>query len=293
MLPESAPWPIGDTDFFTGDGEGGLRIKALREEFKERYMVGFFSTPEEAATEVMAAIFRTEFSEQLAVDARAASPVIAAPTPHDATRARPREGFPNLWTPGDVLRVRFLDGAEELVHRVAEVGAEWSRYANLSFEFGDDPDAEVRISFQQPGSWSYTGTDCLNTDLTEPTMNFGWLLRETPGDEVSRAVLHEFGHLLGLLHEHQNPSRPDLWNKEAVREYYAGPPNNWTAEQVEQLVFKTWSPDLFPFPKPFDPDSIMVFPIPNEFTAGDFEIGWNRRLSQGDIEFSSKLYPFE
>lgn len=44
--------------------------------------------------------------------------------------------------------------------------------------------------------------------------------------------------------------------------------------------------------KPFDAKSIMAFPIPSNFTNGDFEIGVNQALSDGDKDFAGALYPF-
>ncbi|WP_437321271.1 matrixin family metalloprotease [Sorangium sp. So ce385] len=36
-------------------------------------------------------------------------------------------------------------------------------------------------------------------------MNFGWLTLESTQADVESVVLHEFGHALGLIHEHQHP----------------------------------------------------------------------------------------
>jgi hypothetical protein len=35
-----------------------------------------------------------------------------------------------------------------------------------------------------------------------------------------RVVLHEFGHVLGLQHEHQNPNAGIKWKLKAVEDYY-------------------------------------------------------------------------
>ena len=35
----------------------------------------------------------------------------------------------------------------------------------------------------------------------------------------------------------------------------------------------------------------MEYPIDNELTKGDFEVGFNRELSQIDKDFISKTYP--
>ncbi|MCB0126308.1 MAG: hypothetical protein KDE58_28820 [Caldilineaceae bacterium] len=195
-----------------------------------------------------------------------------------------------LWQPGRTLRVCFLDGDAAVQGRIATFAQEWSRYANLQFLFGNDPDAEIRISFAQAGSWSYIGTDALAVTKDQPTMNFGWLTSATPDEEYARVVIHEFGHAIGCIHEHQNPATNVPWNKEAVYAYYAGPPNNWSRQQTDVNLFTRYSATLTQFSR-FDRDSIMLYPIPNEFTKGDFAVGWNRALSPQDQQFAATLYP--
>ena len=50
-------------------------------------------------------------------------------------------------------------------------------------------------------SWSKVGTDGVPVDMSKPTM----VLRLYKGktDYNSHVVMHEFGHILGLEHEHQ------------------------------------------------------------------------------------------
>ncbi len=195
-----------------------------------------------------------------------------------------------LWQPGRILRVRFLDGDPQVQARIAPFADQWSEHANVTFQFGNDPDAEIRISFQNQGSWSYLGTDALVIPQNQPTMNFGWLTLATPNDEYQRVVVHEFGHALGCIHEHQNPVNDIPWDREAVYRYYQGPPNYWSREQVDINLFTRYEADITQF-SAFDPKSIMLYPIPNEFTKGDFEIGWNHSLSANDKQFISTLYP--
>ena len=76
--------------------------------------------------------------------------------------------------------------------KVVAVWPEWSEHANIHFEHSKDLDAEIRISFLQPGSWSYIGTDGLMVPLDKPTMNFGWLTPTTNDAEYQRVVLHEY-----------------------------------------------------------------------------------------------------
>jgi hypothetical protein len=195
-----------------------------------------------------------------------------------------------LWKPGRVLKVRFLDGDAIIQERLQPFAHEWEKYANIKFEFGNDPKAEIRISFKQTGSWSYLGTDALTILPNQPTMNFGWLTKSTALDEYSRVVTHEFGHALACIHEHQNPSTNIPWDKEKVYKYYQGPPNNWSRAQVDTNLFTRYGADITQFSE-FDKDSIMLYPIPNDFTIGDFEVGWNKVLSAVDKQYVGTLYP--
>lgn len=192
-----------------------------------------------------------------------------------------------------MLRARFLNGTPKQRQFVERFTLIWTAYANIRFEFGDDQDAEIRVSFKEPGSWAYQGTDALTIPPTEPTANFGWINDDTPATEADFTILHEFGHVLGLYHEHQNPLAKIPWKKDVVYKAYDGPPNYWDHATVDHLLFNKYDRKFFPFEKPFDPGSIMAFPIPSEFTDGDFEIGQNRTLSQGDKEFIARLYPHE
>jgi hypothetical protein len=194
------------------------------------------------------------------------------------------------WAPNDGIRISFMDGDLLLRERVKTRALEWTKHANLTFLFGTDPDAEIRISFRQRGSWSFIGTQCHNIPLGKPTMNYGWLTPNTPDEEVSRVVLHEFGHALGCIHEHQSPGGGIKWNKPVVEAYYKGPPNKWNPAQVEQNLFKPYAEDLTVHTE-LDPDSIMMYPIPKAFTLNNFEVGMNRKLSPTDIDYISQQYP--
>ena len=196
----------------------------------------------------------------------------------------------NKWTPGQTLHVRFLDGDPIVQQKIEVVAHQWSQYVNIQFAFGNDPDAEIRISCQPGGSWSYMGTDALTIDKNQPTMNYGWLHPDTPDEEYSRVVLHEFGHALGCIHEHQHPEAGIPWNRDAVYRYYMGPPNNWTKEGVDSNLFTQYSKDVTQFSQ-FDTQSIMLYPIPKELTTNGFEVGWNTQLSETDKAFMGEMYP--
>lgn len=196
------------------------------------------------------------------------------------------------WAPGRTIHVRFLDG-ERVVHaRVEACALQWTEHANIRFDFGADPDAEIRVSFRPGGSWSAIGMDALDVPPGEPTVNLGWVGPDTSDEEVAQVVLHEFGHVLGCIHEHQNPAAEIPWDEPAVFRYYSGWPNYWTADDVQRNVFARYSRGRTQFTR-FDPSSIMVYPIPDEHTIGDYAVGFNPTLSKTDAAFIGIVYPFE
>lgn len=211
------------------------------------------------------------------------------PEQHFSTKA----AFPNAskWQPGDVITLRFLGGSPALQKRVRDVAREWEQYANLTLSFIEAGPAQIRIAFVQGnGSWSYIGTDCKSiTDESRPTMNYGWLTDASADDEVRRVVLHEFGHAIGLIHEHQNPKGGIRWNKPAVIHDLSGPPNNWNAATIENNMFRKYD-DVDA--TNVDATSIMMYPIPASWTEnGYFSAGLNSRLSDSDKQKTAEVYP--
>jgi serralysin len=200
--------------------------------------------------------------------------------------------LPHLrWENGKTLRVRFLDGDPVVQSKVEQIAHQWSQFANIKFGFGNDPNAEIRISFQRKGSWSQLGTNALKvTNPNEPTMNFGWLKADTPDDEYSRVVLHEFGHALGFEHEHKHPDAGINWNKQAVLDYFSQS-NGWNEQEIESNVLQAASRDATQFSS-FDRDSIMIYAIPATLTNDGFSVGWNKELSETDKQFAQKVYQF-
>ena len=120
-------------------------------------------------------------------------------------------------------------------------------------------------------------------------MNFGWIDANSSEEDLRSVVLHEFGHALGLIHEHQNPIAGIHWNREAVIRELSGPPNNWSVEEIEFNVLKPASPDDVEA-TPKDVNSIMMYPIPKSWTTDDFSAGFNSDLSEEDKKFIRRQY---
>ncbi len=194
-----------------------------------------------------------------------------------------------LWNNGQTLRVKFLNGSDYVKNKVREYAIQWENHANIHFDFVASGDAEIRITFNRGGSWSKVGTDALSVAQDRATMNFGWFDENTSESSFSRTTIHEFGHALGIKHEHQNPTVGIKWNKEKV--YADMAESGWDKAKVDHNIFRKYSRDHTEYCN-HDPASLMNYSIPNSWTTDDFEVPYNTVLSEGDKNFVSLLYPF-
>ena len=196
------------------------------------------------------------------------------------------------WKSADLITIAFMSGDEALKNRVRDTAKRWvaPTLANLRFVFDDTADADIRISFDRgDGSWSTVGTTCRRVPKAKATMNFGWIDANSAEDELRSVVLHEFGHALGLIHEHQSPVGGFKWNRQAVIDELSGPPNNWPVEEIEFNVLDPASPDDVTATT-MDPNSIMMYPIPASWTTDGSSTGFNSDLSPIDEKFIKKQY---
>lgn len=207
------------------------------------------------------------------------------PTVRSGNSTRAVIFFRKLWINGSTLRVRFMGGTPSQQAVAKEQAGWWTEHANLKFDFNNAPDAEIRVAFDpNDGAWSFLGTDCRDIPSDQPTMNLGFLDGGT--------AAHEFGHAIGLGHEHQNPAGGIEWNDEVVIRDLGGPPNFWPPEQVRHNVIEKYSVDQIRGTE-FDPDSIMLYFFPASWTQSGQGTKANDVLSALDTSFiaSAQAYP--
>ncbi|ABA72840.1 peptidase M12 [Pseudomonas fluorescens] len=204
-------------------------------------------------------------------------------------RKRSVVNYSKLWANGRTLKIAFMD-APDADHktRIINAARKWLAYINLTFEFVEDLKGDIRIATRNNDNSSMLGTDALLIHPDHPTMNLG-VKPEHPDFET--IVIHEFGHALGALHEHQHPQANIPWDKPKVYEFYRNREMNpLTHEQVDRNLFATFD-TLDAIYTNYDRRSIMHHPVSNDLTIGNWEVPTNRKISKKDKQLMKLLYP--
>ena len=199
-----------------------------------------------------------------------------------------------MWWAGASITVGFPPGVSSLIReKVKKYAKEWETFANIRFVFiNDGSQAMVKVGFKQDGtSWSWMGRKVLVNPNNAKTMNLGWLDELTDEAEFKRVVTHEFGHVLGFIHEHQSPNAGMHWDSAKVYSYFMGDPNNWSKEKIDYNIFEKYS-KLSTNSSAYDTLSIMHYFFPAGLTTDSISFPQNYGLSELDKSFAGQVYPY-
>lgn len=214
------------------------------------------------------------------------------------------------WRPGQTLKVCFKAGSAGAHQRVMRVAREWMEHANIAFDFEEngaprrcaqDGSEDIKIDFINfNGWWSAYGIISRQRD---PSMNLQFFGVDTPvfangqpvpEAEMRRTILHEFGHALGMMHEHQSPAAGCDQEIDWQAAYAMGKGMGWDREQVHAQMRAFTEIAEFNMTQ-VDRKSIMHYSLPpNLFRAGAGSKCWvpeNNDLSEQDRRFIAAIYP--
>lgn len=229
-----------------------------------------------------------------------------------------------LWAPGQTLGVSFLGTPDPAFKQyVHDTACEWLKYANLEFELREDNDKSAQIRIRTDGpmmlNQSILGNgqaeDDGSTMTLDPRLHHVLTYARTPDGEdvtidaqtralalkmISGTVLHEFGHALGLHHEHLHPDANIPWDKDALRSNLMAqrPQGEMTDDDYAASIDRALEMNYFQGPEPgerillhYDRTSIMHYEVAQSDTLGDWEQAPNHELSAKDRQIIASLYP--
>lgn len=210
------------------------------------------------------------------------------------------------------IKVKFLNGDDWQIAWVKKVVEEQISpiiYPYLFILFVEPTEyADVKIKFVYDGTYggSLIGTQCRTTKQTEESMKLGGNMLDYPLDKKfeyrgklyivpddiqgehpdpngnGSVIKHEFGHVFGKWHEHQNPiDNPIKWNVNKTLQKYMYDPPPWTKQEVYKNVIEKL-PLNDADATPFDPSSIMMYKVSSNLTTDG--IGFNRNYEYSPLD---------
>jgi hypothetical protein len=195
-----------------------------------------------------------------------------------------------LWKERKPIKVHFLNGDAKFHDAVREFAPEWCCEADLSlnFEPGGTPDITINFAPIRGYYGIYNSFLGQASRGRVPSMNLIFPPHTSSRVVLKRYILHEFGHALGLIHEHQSPGVDFSWNEKEVIEWFDRHVG-WDEEMVRRQVLTPYVTSSTSNTR-FDPKSIMLYPIYPGWASSGVVTTWNDDLSETDRSFIANLY---
>lgn len=201
-----------------------------------------------------------------------------------------------VWQPGKKIIVTFIDGTDNYKDQVKKYSNEWSQYANIDFIYYNHPSevpknqvADIVISFNNQGDYSSIGNDShVKIKNDKHSMNLGMFKK---GNRILNryVTLHEFGHALGLEHEHQNYNRKFVIDEKNAKSYCKTVA--FTDQECLDFVIKKFEKNENTYFSLYDPYSIMHYDLHQSISVEKIHFRSNHTLSLIDKIEVAKLYP--
>jgi hypothetical protein len=177
----------------------------------------------------------------------------------------------STWTPGQTIKVGFLDGTQQQQDATKAIVMKYlAPIVGLNFEWvpsAQARSADIRVTYNYSGG----GLSCVGRGSKTCDIGGGSSLKLAPNVANSTyIVLHEFGHAMGLSHEHQTTCNNPL-DVTGLGQWYQ------RNTEVDPNMCSPW-----------DKDSVMnyFFTSKNGISVKPMQV-----YSPVDIEWLSKIYP--
>ncbi|MDR9875559.1 M12 family metallopeptidase [Pseudomonas allii] len=174
-----------------------------------------------------------------------------------------------LWPQGSTIKIGFTNLSKDEEKMVKENINKWAPYVNLKFEFVTAPkkaDVRVEVDPTTDEGYAWVGTNSTKHPDDKAHVTIG---TKASKEFIEDTIMHEWGHVLGLQHEHQHP------NRKLEQSYFAHSP---VLPDDDSLIIS-----------PYDKDSIMHYTA--EYNSDGKLVFSSKQISEKDKEFVSKLYP--
>ena len=193
------------------------------------------------------------------------------------------------------LTVQFLDKPpQDLRARILRHMNAWNKTANVVFTetrgTGQVRIARLDSPEDMAGYWSYVGTEILEVDDDEPTLNLEGFTMHISDAEFRRVVRHEAGHTLGFDHEHMRRALVQRIDPRKAIAYFDRT-EGWTPQEVREQVLTPLAQKSIMGTTDSDPTSIMCYQLPGAIMRNGKPIAGGKDINRRDFAFASSIYP--
>lgn len=193
------------------------------------------------------------------------------------------------------LSVSFLDNPSvELRSRILLHMNAWGDHANVRFSetqgVGQVRIARLKSPPDMAGYWSYVGTEILEAEPDEPTLNLEGFTMRVSEKEFRRVVRHEAGHTLGFDHEHMRSDMVKRIDREKAFAFF-DLDQGWSRKEVEEQVLTPLAKRSIMGTKESDPLSIMCYQLPGKIMKDGKPIPGGDDINSIDFAFARSIYP--
>lgn len=199
-----------------------------------------------------------------------------------------------MWpTKGIKLGVGFMDQAEqELKNKILWYANDWGQTANVKFMEASKSLAELRLSRDKQGYYSYLGVDALSIPKSRETLNLQDFTLRTPDSEYARVVTHEFAHALAAVHEH---TRRKIINRIDPQKAYAYflRTQGWNAATTRSNVLTPLEESSLTGTTEQEETSVMAYWLPSEIMRDGRPVLGGKDITDMDRKFMAGLYPLD
>jgi hypothetical protein len=189
-----------------------------------------------------------------------------------------------IWNQDSIL-FHFLDGTEKQKNEVKKFSQLWQKYIGIKFRFSNTKPSS--FSFQKYYKITFKGG---SNQSTRGAINGIIHLGDLSDDIIFRksTILHEFGHMLGLGHEHQRIDRPtSLNNKQLIFSCIKiqKQPKAWCEENLSNIM----SDEVFIESK-YDSLSIMHYALKNIVGDNTKLLNYLPDTGSNTLSYTDKYY---